>query len=334
MEAQQIWIKKNGPSTILTLEKKSQSQSLSPNEVRISVHYSGVNFADIMMRMGLYKDAPPKPFVPGYEVSGVISEIGSNVTRFKVGDRVCAGTVFGGYTSDLIIPEHLAIALPSHLSLEEAAALPVAFITAHAALIDMGRVRTGDKVLIDCATGGLGTLMLQMLSIIGANTIGLTTSNHKKALIESFGAKAMTHEEFWNSSEERFDFILNSQGGSSVRRHYNRLAPTGRIVCIGASSMISEGKKEILKLIKTFISMPRFSLISMFDKNRGVFALNALKLMEDEIYLNKMLQHFSIVQEMNLKPHVGKIIPAKEAHLAHELLESKKVTGKVLISWQ
>jgi len=209
----------------------------------------------------------------------------------------------------------------------------VAFITAHAALIDMGRIRAHDKVLIDCATGGLGTTMLQMLKNLGANTIGLTTSPEKKALIESYGAKAMTHEEFWASSENRFDFILNSQGGSSVKNHYERLAPTGRVVCIGASSIVSDGRRDFLKLIKTVLSMPKFHLISMFDKNRGVFALNALKLMEDEVYLKKMLQNFTLAEKMNLKPYVGKIISYKEAHFAHELLEGKKTTGKVLLSW-
>jgi NADPH:quinone reductase-like Zn-dependent oxidoreductase len=333
MEANEIWIKKNGGPKSLILENKSSTTKLSSHEIRIDVHFSGVNFADIMMRLGLYKDAPPKPFVPGYEVSGVVSEVGASVTRFQVGDLVCAGTIFGGYKSQIILPEHLALPKPSHLSLEEAAALPVAFITAHAALIDMGRIRAQDKVLIDCATGGLGTLMLQMLKNLGANTIGLTTSPEKKALIESFGAKAMTHEEFWASSENRFDFILNSQGGSSVKRHYERLAPTGRVVCIGASSMISDGKRDFIKLIKTVLSMPKFHLISMFDKNRGVFALNALKLMEDEIYLKKMLQNFSLAEKMNIKPHIGKIISYKEAHLAHELIEKRKTTGKVLLSW-
>jgi NADPH:quinone reductase-like Zn-dependent oxidoreductase len=97
--------------------------------------------------------------------------------------------------------------------------------------------------------------------------------------------------------------------------------------------MISDGKRDFIKLIKTVLSMPKFHLISMFDKNRGVFALNALKLMEDEIYLKKMLQNFSLAEKMNIKPHIGKIISYKEAHLAHELIEKRKTTGKVLLSW-
>jgi 2-desacetyl-2-hydroxyethyl bacteriochlorophyllide A dehydrogenase len=334
MQTQKLWIRKFGGPQNLSLEESKQQSSLRPNEVRIDVHYSGINFADIIMRMGLYKDAPPKPFVPGYEVSGVISQVGAEVKNFRAGDRVCAGTIFGGYTSELVIPENFAIPMPQELSMEEAAALPVAFITAYAALFDMGRVRAGDKVLIDCATGGVGTLALQMLRHVGAQTVGLTSAAHKKQLIESYGAKAMTHEEFWKSREDRFDFVLNSEGGSSIKKHYNRLAPTGRIVCIGFSAGIKTGGRDYIALLKTVISMPRFNVIGMFDKNRGVYALNALKLMEDEKYLAYIVEKFRQVGPMGLRPHVGKIVPFQDAPSAHQMLEERKTTGKVLLSWR
>jgi len=210
----------------------------------------------------------------------------------------------------------------------------VAFITAYAALVNMGRVRQGDKVMIDCASGGVGTLALQMLSKIGAQVVGLTSSPAKKELIESFGATALTHEEFANNKDlTRFDFILNSLGGTSIRRHYERLGPNGRIVCLGLSDGIKDGKRDFLRLISAAIMMPRFSIISMFDKNRGVFALNALKLMEDPIYLADNLAAFDKVSQWQLKPHIGKVFAHRDVALAHKMIEGKKAMGKVLLAW-
>jgi len=334
---QQIFIRKNGPASVLSfeeknLEKKPQTE-LKSDEALIEVHYTGINFADIVMRLGFYKDAPPKPFVPGYEYSGVVVAIGSGVKHLKIGDKVYGGTVFGGYTNQIKVPAHMTIPLPEGYSLEEGAALPVAFITANAAINEMGRVRKGDKVLIDCATGGLGTMALKMLKYLGAETIGLTSASNKKELIESLGAKAMTHDEFWNSNEDRFDFILNSQGGSTISKHYDRLGPTGRIVCIGLSEGIKGGKRDFIAIAKAAIAMPRFSIISMFDRNKGVYALNALKLMEDETYLRKNIENFKLISEWNLRPILGKTFRAKEAALAHQYIEQRKGTGKILLEW-
>lgn len=336
-----IWVRKNGRAEVLSYESSGESagddefQSIGVEEVVVDVHFSGVNFADIMMRLGFYKDAPPKPFVPGYEFSGVVSRVGKGVTHVQPGDKVYGGTVFGGYASRIKIGAWMVLKLPSHLSLAEGAALPVAFITAYAALVKMARVQKGDRVMIDCATGGVGTIALQMLKSIGAQTVGLTSSVEKKSIIESYGALALTHKEFQASgAQDQYDFILNSQGGKTVRAHYNRLAPAGRIVCIGLSAAINNGKRDFIALIKAAAEMPRFALISMFDLNRGVFALNALKLMEDTRYAKHNQSDFSAILNMGIKPHIGAIIPAAEVLRAHQMLESRKIGGKVLLSWQ
>lgn len=332
-----IWIRKFGKSEILSIEqnKNIQKNIIGPKEVKIDVYFSGINFADIIMRLGFYKDAPKKPFVPGYEFSGVIKEIGSEVKTLKVGDKVYAGSLFGGYSSEIIIPSWMAIKLSNSMSLKEGAAIPVAFITSYAAIFDMARVRKGDRVLIDCATGGVGIIMLQMLKAIGANTIGLTSSNIKKELIQSYGAEALTHDEFWsNKNIKNFDFILNSQGGSSIRKHYDRLAYTGRIICLGISSGIKSGKRDYIAIAKAALTMPKFNIISMFDKNRGVYALNALKLMEDTNYAKENIKKFEKIKDLKLKPHIGKIFNYREVSNAHRYIEERKGSGKILLSWK
>ncbi|HAZ14583.1 MAG: hypothetical protein A2X86_00885 [Bdellovibrionales bacterium GWA2_49_15] len=333
---QQIYIRKYGAASVLSFEEqKEETTPLAPDEVTVEVYYSGINFADIVMRLGFYKDAPPKPFVPGYEFSGVVTQIGSEVKNHKVGDKVYGGSVFGAYSSEIRVKSWMAIPLPENFSLEEGASLPVAFITADAALFEMARVRGGDKVLIDCASGGLGTLSLKMLKAVGANVTGLTSSGSKKALIESLGARARTHNEFWQDSQDnRYDFILNSQGGTSIMRHYDRLGPTGRIVCLGLSEGIRAGGRNFVAIAKAAISMPRFSVIKMFDQNKGVYALNALKLMEDKIYIKKNLEQFSKITQWNLKPIIGKIFPARDVALAHQFIEEKRGQGKILLAWR
>lgn len=330
----QIWLRKTGGPEVLKVESHADLTSVSPDEVLIDVHYSGINFADIIMRLGLYQDAPKRPYVPGYEVSGIVKEKGPEVRGINVGDQVVAGTLFGGYSSQVKVPQDLVFKIPPHLDLAHAAALPVNWITAHAALFDMARVRPGDRVLIDAATGGVGTLALQMLRHAGAKTIGLTSSPSKKDYIQALGATPMTHEEFKSQSEALFfDVILNTQGGRSVRDHYNRLAPTGRVIALGISSAVPNGKRDMLAFFKMVVTMPRFWLVSMFNENRGVFALNALSLLQNADYRRNLKSKWGTISQQDLKPHVDKISSADDIASAHSYLESKKAKGKILISW-
>ena len=168
-----IVIDSYGAAEKLSVSEMPWADELGPDEVTIDVQYSGINFADIQMRLGFYPDAPPKPFVPGYEVSGIVNKIGTGVSDLAVGDRVMAGTYFGGYASKVTIPRRQVLPLPESVSLQEGAALPVNFFTAHLALFEMARVRAGDRVLIECATGGVGTLAVQMARRAGAAQIPL-----------------------------------------------------------------------------------------------------------------------------------------------------------------
>lgn len=325
----EITIPKAGLNRVLKYGPTECETSVPDDSVRLKVAFSGVNFADIIMRLGLYPDAPAFPFVPGYEVSGVITEVGKKVTQFKLGDKVFGGTKFNGYSSELIL-EASQLMLIGDLSLEEAAAMPVSFLTAYIVFFEQGRARQGDKVLIDCATGALGQLSFQMLSNMGLDLVGLTSSENKKDIITSFNARAMTHEEFNLSSEKGFDIILNSAGGSSIKSHYDRLAPTGRVICIGASSLFEDGKRSWIKAIRGFLAMPKFGSIELMNDCKGVMGLNVLKLFDGSNYLINILNKIELFE---LKPNVDKVFDAKEASKAHAYIESKQARGKVLLKW-
>ena len=157
------------------------------NEVMVEVHRAGINFADLMMRQGLYGAAPDFPFTPGYEVSGVIRAIGSDVERHNVGDRVVALTGFGGYAEQVVVSEERAWTLPDNVSFDAAAAMPVTYLTAHHMLVHLGNFREGDSVLVHHAAGGVGTATAQIVKALKGGRIYGTASVEKADFVEEMG---------------------------------------------------------------------------------------------------------------------------------------------------
>jgi 2-desacetyl-2-hydroxyethyl bacteriochlorophyllide A dehydrogenase len=304
------------------------------DEVAIDVAYSGINFADIQMRLGLYPDAPKRPFVPGYEVSGKVAQVGKNVRDLQAGDPVIAGTFFGGYASTVTIPSSQVFKLPATFDLAAGAALPVACFTAQLAVFEMARVRSGDRVLIECGTGGVGVIATQMARHAGAEVTGLTTSSHKKPFITGLGATAYTLDEFRaDPALTGYDFILNASGGGNIEWQRARLGLTGRMVCIGMSSVVKDGKRNLLRVAAAVMSTPRISVLKLFDVSTGIFALNALHVLRDPAWVARLTRSLSSIEQIGLVPHVGKVFPAAEAAAAHAFLETKQATGKILLQW-
>ena len=329
--AQKIVIEEFGPSESLKIQDFNLEKTLGENDVHIDVHYSGINFADIVMRLGMYKDAPPKPFTPGYEISGIVKQIGDHVSELSVGDKVMAGTVFGGYSSEVIVPKWQVVKLDDKYSLEEAAGVPVNFFTAYLALNEFARVRKGDKILLDCATGGVGIYAIEMAKAVGAEVVGLTSTPSKKDFIKGLGATPYTHEEFYESDEKDFTFILNSSGGKTVKPQYRRLASSGQICCIGLQDSIKNGKTSLLTRIKTIFQTPIFPLLQLVLQSKSVSGFNALSYFENDDWLKK---HIGSLKACEIKPHIGGVFEASKIAEAHSFLEQKKARGKVLIKWQ
>jgi synaptic vesicle membrane protein VAT-1 len=333
MTHQNIQIEKFGPASALAFHDVTPREP-EPDEVAIDVAYSGINFADIQMRIGLYPDAPKKPFVPGYEVSGTVSSVGKRVTDVKPGDAVIAGTYFGGYASHVTLPARQVFKLPTGVELEAGAALPVNYFTAQLVLFEMARVRKGDRVLVEPATGGVGVLAIQMARHVGAEVVGLTTSTHKKPFIEQLGATAYTVDELRDDpSLTGFDLVINSSGGAAINWQRQRLRMTGRIVCLGMSSMTKNGKRSYVKIASALWHTPRISVLKLFDANTGVYALNALHVLRDPTWIEQLTRSLGEITAMQLKPHVGKVFPASDVAAAHAFLETKQATGKVLLRW-
>ena len=329
----EIAIETFGPADTLKLRPRVLPP-LGDDEVAIDVAYSGINFADIQMRLGFYPDAPKKPFVPGYEVSGKVAEVGKNVTALRPGDAVVAGTYFGGYASRVALPANQVMPVPRSVDLAGAAALPVNYFTAHIALVEMARVRPGDRVLVECATGGVGVIAIQMAKHAGAEVTGLTTSAHKKPFIEELGARAYTRDEFRADTSLRgYDLVLNASGGAELAWQRKRLGITGRIICIGLNSGVKDGRRNLARVALALLRTRRISVVELFDSNTGIYGLNALHVLRDDTWARRLTGAMARIDELGLRPHVGKVFPAAQAAEAHRFLETKQATGKVLLAW-
>ncbi len=326
-----------GPEVLEAVEVRSVP--LPPDHVRIKVSAAGVNFADVHMRMGLYAEAPRMPFVPGFEVAGVITELGAGVRTFRRGERVLAACRFGGYTSEIVLPAAHVRRTPRKLSDKEAASIPIAFMTAWIAVIEMGRVREGDRLLVPGAAGGVGTAIVQVAARAGAQVVAVVGSAQKKEAVRALGAsQAFTYDEL--DARDRpdtrdFTLILDARGGPYLKDSIRRLAPGGRVVSYGVSSLVSGRKRSVVHAVRRLLQTPLLTPIGLAMANKGVFGLNMLRLFDSDAGMGLLMKAMDGMlggfQAGLFKPVVGKSFPLASAGDAHEFLQSRKSHGKVVL---
>ena len=247
----QAVIQRHGPPDVFAMRDVPVPEP-GTGELRIRVRASGVNFADILARMGLYPDAPPPPLVVGYEVSGHVDRLGEGVIGMSEGDQVVALTRFGGYSESVVVPATLTYRVPPDLSDAEAAAFPVNYLTAALALYRMAALNAGDVVLIHNAGGGVGIAATQLARLRRATVIG-TASAFKHAALRSFGVEHAIDHQHANIAHEVMkitkgrgvDVILDPIGGRSFQSSYRMLAPLGRLILLGLSAA-STGERRNL----------------------------------------------------------------------------------------
>lgn len=334
----QVQISRFGGTEVL-VQVEVPPPLLGPGEVRIKVSAAGVSFAEVQMRMGLYPEAPRLPFVPGFEVAGVVAEAAPGVRTFRRGERVLAACRFGGYATEIVLPAAQVRKTPRKLSDKEAAAIPVSFLTAWIALVDMARVREGDRVLVPGAAGGVGTAMVQIAARAGARVTALVGSAEKKRKVRALGAfRALTYEELETGrGGDRRDFtlVLEPRGGSHVKDSIRRLAPGGRVVCYGVSSLVSGPRRSIPFVLGRLLQTPLFTPIGLQMANHGVLGLNLLKLFDSDqgirLLMNAMEGALDGIQSGLFSPVVGKTFPLIKAGDAHRYLQSRKGIGKVIL---
>jgi NADPH:quinone reductase-like Zn-dependent oxidoreductase len=336
----QVWISRRGGPEVLEV-REAPDPVPGPGEVLIRVAAAGINFADVMARMGLYPDAPPLPCVVGYEVAGTVEQLGPGaaVDGLTPGTRVLALTRFGGYTDVLLVPHGQVAPLPDNLSFEQAACIPVNYLTAWLMLIHLGSLRRGDKVLVHAAAGGVGQAAVQIARWRGAEIIG-TASGSKHERLRAAGVDHCidyTRQDFEAEVDritrgEGVDIALDAVGGHSFRKSYRSLAPLGRLFMFGAASTVPGERRSILRALRVLASMPRFRSIPLMNENRGVFGINLGHLWGEIGIIRPMLgEILELARTGVLTPVVDGTHAFDRAADAHVRLQSRESFGKVLL---
>lgn len=334
----QIWISKAGPPEVLRLQDASDPIPRT-GEVRVRVQAVGVNFADILGRMGVYSDAPKIPYVPGYEVAGIIDVVGQGVPNLKEGDAALAVTRFGGYSDVVCVPDKQVYKRLGWMPPEDGAAIPVNYLTAYQMLMVMGALHPGDKVLIHGAAGGVGLAALDICRIVGAETFG-TASPEKHEFLR---ARGLEHPiDYRNQDYERvindltagkgLHIILDPLGGIHWQKNYRLLMPTGRLIHFGVSVIANGKKRSRWEMFKTMVRVPIYTPYTLMKDNKAVIGVN-LASMWDHMALQRdwMQQIIAWYDEALFRPHVDKTFRFDDAAAAHHYLQDRKNTGKVLL---
>jgi NADPH:quinone reductase-like Zn-dependent oxidoreductase len=324
---------RHGPPDVLQVQERPDPAP-GPGEVLVDVKAAGINFADVMARVGLYPDAPKPPVVLGYEVAGTVAAWGEGVEGISVGERVAAPTRFGGYAERAVVPADGVIKLPDQISFEEGAAIPIAYATAWEALIRQGNVQPGERILIHAAAGGVGIAATQVGKRSGVEIWG-TASPGKHAAIRDFGVDHPIDytRPGWERDVPKLDLVMDALGGASFRRSYRLLRAGGRLVCFGASGVMSGERRNLIVAARTAVQMPRFNIIKQMSESKAVIGLNVLSLWDEyksasrwRVPLNEMLADGTI------RPVVAATFPFERAADAHRFISERRNVGKVVLT--
>lgn len=332
----EIRIERHGAPEVLQYKDVADPEARA-GQVRIRVRAAGINFADILARLGFYPDAPKPPFTPGLEASGEVEQTGPEVKGLVAGQRVMALTKSGAYAEKLCVPASQLVTMPDGMSFETAAALPVNYLTAYHMLFYMGNVRAGERVLIHAAAGGVGLAAVELSNIAGAEIYG-TASASKFDFLRQRGVRHLIdyrtqdfeREVLRLTAGEGVDLVLDAAGGESFEKSYRLLRPAGRLMVFGFSTAVQEARRNYWKAATGYLKTPKFHPLQMMGQNRAVIGVHLGRLRHETVQqeYEVLLKFFS---EGRIQPYVGKTFPLAQAPAAHTFIQERKNVGKVLL---
>lgn len=334
----QVVTTRNGGVGVLRVEEAPDPQP-KKGQVVVNVKAAGLNFADILARQGLYPDGPKKPCVMGYEVSGIIDQVGEGVDPAMKGTAVLGMTRFKGQAEKVVVPAGQVFPKPESLTFEAAAAIPTNYLTAWALLVSMGGLRKNESVLIHNAGGGVGLAELDIAKHIGATTYG-TASPGKHEFLRQRGLDHPIdyRNQDWLpalmelTNNRGVELVTDPIGGAHWKKSYAALRHTGRMGMFGVSAASANGIAGKLKMVKAALQMPRFHPIGLINKNRSVFGLNLGHMWHEPEKVAEWVQEIMRgVAEGWIRPHVDKAFAFEQAADAHTYMESRKNIGKVVL---
>ena len=320
-----IWITSAGGPGALQVRETADCEA-GPGQVRIRVRAAGLNFADVMAAQGLYPDAPKPPCVVGYEAAGVVDALGGGVLDHAVGQRVVALTHFGGHADVVCVPAEQVFQIPDEMSFEEAAALPVNYLTAYHMLFRVACVRPGERVLVHMAAGGVGLAVLQLCRTVGNLEVFGTASAAKHDVLRAEGcahpidyhATDYAAEVRRLTAGEGVDIVLDPLGGHDWRKGLKLLRPCGRLVAYGFANLASGQRRRPARLVSQVAGIPLLTPLQLMNHNRTVSGVNIGHLWGQVAILREELQAvLALWDQGRVKPLVDRTYPFAEAAAAH-----------------
>jgi NADPH:quinone reductase-like Zn-dependent oxidoreductase len=328
MKYKSVVVTKRGGPEVLQIIENDLRMPVS-KEVRIKVLATGVGRTDINYRYGRSPFSPKTPFVPGYEIMGVVDAIGEGVTKVAVGDRVAALTGHGGYSEMIYLaPEHL-VPVPQSLNPADVVAIVLNYVSAHQMLHRVAKVKAGDKVLINGASGGVGTALLELGKLAGLKMYG-TSSPDKHDILTKFGCSPINYraqdfvEVIRVEEPNGLDFVFEGMGGKHGDRALAVLRHGGRLVAYAAPS------GGLLSLVKDMFKLIQ---VNLFSKGRSAefYGITALYMRDKKPFMEDLSLLFKLLKEGKIEPVISVKLPILEARKANELLEGGQVIGNIVL---
>lgn len=333
---------KNGKAEEAFKLEEKPTPTPGEGEVLIESEGFGLNFADVMARLGIYKECPPLPTVIGYENVGRVKALGSGVTGLEIGQRVLAFTRFGGYADHIVTPAIAVTPVPESLSIGEATALATQYMTAYYAVEECLNLFEGDHALVHAAAGGVGTALIQILKHKGVIVFGTAGSEEKLDYLRSLGVDYPINYRAVDYLEEitklgfkgKLDATFNPIGGDYVKKDFALLNSGGGVVIFGASKM-TDARGNIFKMLKMVFGFGFWSPIKLVTSSRSLIGLNMLKIGDNKpkAFQRALKGVVAMVDQGILKPTVGKEYDHTQLAEAHAYLESRQSIGKIAIKW-
>jgi NADPH:quinone reductase-like Zn-dependent oxidoreductase len=340
-----------GPEVLRIVEEEDPRPG--PGEVRIRVLAAGVSFTDAQLRAGTYIPGGPKPpFTPGYEVVGVVEELGPGCSRLRKGDRIGALTVWGADADRVCVPEAGVVGVPEDLDPAEVLSLLFPYMTAYQVIHRTAMARRGETVLVHGAAGRVGVAELELGALAGLRLLG-TCSARDMAAVERLGAVAIDYrnEDFLARVRELtggvgVDVVLDSLGGPISLRSFRALRPGGRLVVFGRYATLSHGHKDWRAVIAWYAAVPTVWLWAMLSPRRRALKYQIQKFRDPaqwrdgavggeprhpEWFREDFATLIELLREGRIHPVVAERMPLTEARHAHELLESSASKGKIVL---
>ena len=336
-------VRRYGPPEVFESQDAPDPQP-KPGEVVICVKAIGVNFADLLQRMGVYPGTPKPPFVPGIEIAGVVEKVAEGSKSgdgepVRPGDAVAAFTSFNAYAEWAAVPARQAYRLPAGMSFEDAAAIPVNYVTAYHSMFTMGNLLAGDRILIHGAAGGVGIAAVQFARARGIEIFG-TAGPAKQEYLRKIG---VSHAIDYTKSDfvqvvrkfapDGIEMVMDAIGGKSFARSFKCLGSTGRLVVYGFSAAAgSDGKRSLGRGLTALLQTPRFHPLKLMAENVSVIGVNLSKLqLRGALLRSEMAEIFRMYGAGQIKPVVGKSFPLADAAAAHRYIHDRKNIGKVIL---